>query len=218
MENKKDNLSILKGYNMLLLFAGSMLMYEPTRECVIDFWKNGLLKQLPVKSMNPRFVNAASQLKESVEDRSLSINDLQDDYKRLFLSGEGTLVPVKESGYKETSYAHMQTNTKNVSEFYNSYGWVSRSRVQMADDHLGIEILFLTRLIENYMSYEDIPCRNEMRNEIRRFIGQHLLTWIPFWNEKIQEHANTLCYKGIGTLIHACIEDIDNVLAMPDTD
>ena len=110
MENREDNHSILKGYNMLLLFAGSMLMYEPTRECVVDFWKNGLLKQLPVKSMNPRFVNAASLLKESVEDKTLSIKDLRDDYNRLFPSDEKPLVPVKESVYKE--YRTTETTKK----------------------------------------------------------------------------------------------------------
>lgn len=212
MENKDDN-NILKAYNMLLLFAGSMVLYEPTKECVVDFWKNGLLKQLPVKSRNPRFINAASQLKESVESANLCVDDLQNDYRRLFPSN--SLVPVKESGYRNNSFAETYKKP-DVSVFYDAYGWVSKLRSKEADDHLAIEILFLTRLVEKYLSLDDEPCRIEMGKEIRRFIDQHLLSWIPQWNEKVQEHANTICYKGIGTLIEACIEDISNVLSLSE--
>ena len=51
MNNQENN--ILKGYNMLLYFAGSMIMYEPSEECIVDFWTNGVLKKLPVSSSNP---------------------------------------------------------------------------------------------------------------------------------------------------------------------
>ncbi|MBP1667108.1 MAG: hypothetical protein H6Q23_1968, partial [Bacteroidetes bacterium] len=69
IDNNRKNL--LKAYNMLLYFAGSMIMKEPTEECVIDFWTNGNLKKLPVKSSNPRFIKAASILRESCEDKVL---------------------------------------------------------------------------------------------------------------------------------------------------
>ena len=52
----------------------------------------------------------------------------------------------------------------------------------------------------------------EMRNEIRRFIKQHILSWIPEWNNRMQEYAGTLCYKGIATLIYACCEDIYDLM------
>jgi TorA maturation chaperone TorD len=215
MENKDDNQGVLKGYNMLLYFAGSMVMYEPTQECVVDFWKKGVLKQLPVKSMNPLFINAASQLRESCEDVSLCLNNLQKDYKRLFASDGASIVPSKGSVYTGGQNSGVFKKPENVSEFYDSYGWVSKLRGRMDDDHLGIELLFLTRMIDKYLVLDDEPCRKEMRNEIRRFIDTHLLTWLPRWNELMQEHASTLCYKGIGTLIHACVEDIKNLLSVP---
>jgi TorA maturation chaperone TorD len=68
-------------------------------------------------------------------------------------------------------------------------------------------------LIERYLILEDDACRIEMRNEIQRFINQHILIWLPQWNEHIQEHAMTLCYKGIGNLIYASLEDIISVLS-----
>ncbi|MCX6259712.1 MAG: hypothetical protein NTY95_02595 [Bacteroidia bacterium] len=68
---QKDQNALLKGYNMLLYFAGSMIMYEPVEECVVDFWSKGILKALPVKSNNTRFNTASSQLRESCKDKTL---------------------------------------------------------------------------------------------------------------------------------------------------
>ena len=73
---------------MLLYFAGSMIMYEPAEECVVDFWSKGILKALPVKSSNPRFFEAASQLRESCRDKTICRRMLQEDFNRLF-SGSG---------------------------------------------------------------------------------------------------------------------------------
>src|SRR5512133_3127858 len=139
METKEDN-NVLKAYNMLLLFAGSMVLYEPTKECVVDFWKNGLLKQLPVNSRNPRFINAASQLKESVESVHLCIDDLQNDYRRLFPVNHNSFVPVRESVYRKKEMPD-SWQMEEVSAFYDAYGWVSKLRSKEDDDHLAIEIL-----------------------------------------------------------------------------
>jgi TorA maturation chaperone TorD len=208
IDNTQNNL--LKAYNMLLYFAGSMIMKEPTEECVIDFWTNGSLKKLPVRSSNPRFINAASILRQSCEDKDLCKTMLNEDHSRLFDEGGLQHVPARESDYlinvSEKYY-------ESPEEFYRSYGWQPESKSDIPADHIGIELLFLTRLTDKYMQLDDEPSCREMRKEIRRFIENHLLSWIPQWNENIQENAHTLCYKGIGTLIFACVEDIYAILS-----
>ncbi|MFA5819831.1 MAG: molecular chaperone TorD family protein [Bacteroidales bacterium] len=199
--------NILKGYNMLLYFAGSMIMHEPSEECVADFWKNGILKNLPVSSSNPKFIKAASQLRDSCIDKTICVKILREDYVRLFARKELTLAPAYESLYRINGQHNSSHPSESVTEFYNSYGWESKFKGKIKDDHLGIELLFLTILIEKYMVLDD-ACRGEMRKEIRRFIDHHILSWIPEWNKKVQDHSNTLCFKGIGTLILACSEDI----------
>ena len=81
---KDQENNILKGYNMLLYFAGSMIMYEPSEECIMDFWTKGNLKNLPVSSSNPNFIKAASQLRESCVDKNICGKMLREDYIRLF--------------------------------------------------------------------------------------------------------------------------------------
>ena len=69
-------------------------------------------------------------------------------------------------------------------------------------------ILFLTILLEKFLNLDDYACESEMQNEIRRYIHDHILSWIPQWNEDMIKYANTIGYKGISTLIYACVEDI----------
>jgi TorA maturation chaperone TorD len=208
MDSKSQQHNILKGYNMLLYFAGSMIMHEPSEECITDFWTNGILKNLPVSSSNPKFVKAASQLRYSCEDKTICGKVLREDFIRLFSRDVLPLAPAYESLYQNIVQHFSSYDSVSVTEFYNSYGWESKFKSKIKDDHLGIELLFLTILVEKYLVLDDDACRFEMRKEIRRFIDQHILSWVPEWNKKVQTHSNTLCFKGIGTLILACSEDI----------
>ena len=208
MDNKSPIHNILKSYNMLFYFAGSMIMHEPSEECIVDFWENGILKNLPVSSSNPNFVLAASQLRDSFSDKTRFGKLLHDDYIRLFASQAPALAPAYESQYRKDIFNTSGYHSSSVTEFYSSYGWESKFKGKIDDDHLGIELLFLTLLIDKYLVLDDEACRGEMRREIHRFINQHILSWIPEWNKKIQIHANTLSFKGIGNLILACSEDV----------
>lgn len=190
-------------------------MNEPEDECVIDFWTNGTLKRLPVSSSNPRFINAAALLRNSCADKSLCKKNLVEDYSRLFAAKDSSLAPAYASSYPTAGY-NGGRSLERLADFYNSYGWESKWRDKIHDDHLGIELLFLTRMVEKLMLIDDEPCYCEMKKEIRRFIEQHLLTWLPGWNKKINENANTLCYKGIATLIHACVEDLYGIFSYRD--
>ena len=99
MDNKSHNNNMLKGYNMLFYFAGSMIMHEPSEECIVDFWEKGILKNLPISSSNPNFVKAASQLRDSFSDKSIFGKLLHEDYLRLFNRQLPALAPAYESQY-----------------------------------------------------------------------------------------------------------------------
>lgn len=208
MDNKSQQHNILKGYNLLLYFAGSMIMQEPSQECITDFWERGILKNLPVSSSNPNFIKAASQLRDSCTDKTTCVKILRDDFKRLFAGQKHTFAPAYESLYQNNEQFKSSHHSASVTEFYNSYGWVSKFKSTIKDDHLAIELLFLTTLINKYLLFDDEACRSEMGKEIRRFIEYHILSWVTEWNKEVQIHSNTLCFKGICTLIIACSEDI----------
>ncbi|MGD0341073.1 MAG: molecular chaperone TorD family protein [Bacteroidales bacterium] len=204
MEYNRKN--ILKGYNLLLYFAGSMIMSEPTDECVVDFWTSGNLKRLPVSSSNPRFLKAASLLRDTCTDNVKCRQMLADDYFSLFSESGSLFAPARASCYL-AGRNNGSSVEKEISGFYNSYGWQPIKPGKPAD-HLGIELLFITNLVEKYLSFDDEPCCLEMKKEIRRFINDYVLSWVSAWNENVQKHAHTKCFKGICTLIYACAEDL----------
>jgi len=208
MDIKSHNHNILIGYNMLFYFAGSMIMHEPSEECIADFWEKGILKNLPVSSSNPNFVKAASQLRESIYDKTIFAREIHEDYLRLFNDRKTGMAAPFESLYQKDISDRSGYDSYNVTEFYNSYGWQSKFQGRIDDDHLGIELLFLTLLIDKYLILDDEACKGEMRIEIRRFINYHILSWVREWNNKVQSYANTLSFKGIGNLILSCSEDI----------
>jgi TorA maturation chaperone TorD len=212
MNSYKEERNLLKAYNMMLYFAGTMLMYEPNHECIRDFWNEGILKTLPVSSSNPRFMKAASQLRYSISNEDSAFLMMKEDYIALFDGRSGSHAPPYESVYRSKDHLMFDLQTYEVRDFYRSYGWESKFKNKIPDDHLSIELLFLTILIEKYLELDDHVCHIEMKNEIIRYINQHLLSWIPKWNEHIQQHASTLGYKGVGTLIHACVEDMSDLL------
>jgi len=209
MDNRDQNYNILKGYNLLLYFAGSMIMYEPNEECIVDFWQQGIIAKLPVSSSNPNFMKAAAQLRNSCIDKSQCLQRLREDYKKLFEGQGDPLAPAFESLY--TQKKESSENISDVADFYRAYGWTSKHKRKVQDDHLGVELLFLTLLVEKYLVLDDQVCVVEMRGEIRRFIEEHIFSWIKHWNSKMQEFSETLCYKGIATLIYACVEDIHSL-------
>jgi putative dimethyl sulfoxide reductase chaperone len=217
MRITSHNRDILKGYNMLFYFGGSMIMHEPSKDCITDFWEKGILKNLPVSSSNPNFITAAAQLKDSFADKTNFGKLLHEDYVRLFAKEVPALAPAYESLYPRDTFRSPNNNFSNVSEFYKSYGWESKFKGKIDDDHLGIELLFLTLLIDKYMVLDDEANEAEMSKEIRRFISHHILSWIYEWNTKIQFYSNTLAFKGIGNLILACTEDVFELFGQKST-
>lgn len=209
-EEEKENL--LKGYSMLLYFAGSMVMFEPVEECITDFWHNGILKKLPVSSRNPRFIEAASLLHESCDDPATCLKNLREDYLKLF-TGVGTmLAPPYESVILGNEHIIFDKPTLEVREFYRTYGWKSRFEGKIPDDHLGTEILFINLMVDKYLSLDDEACRREMRNEMLRFIERHPLKWIGTWHSMVEKHATTKCFRGVAKLLWASLEDITGIL------
>jgi TorA maturation chaperone TorD len=204
--------NILKAYNMLLYFAGTMIMWDPSIECIHDFWNEGILKKLPVSSRNPRFMIAAALLRESIDNDETTIKNMTDDFHSLFTLASGALVPQVESEFRIKNFMPHGTDIPDVLKFYESYGWKSKFKNHFPDDHLGVELLFLTLMTEKYLDFDDYACRYEMGNEIIRFINTHILSWVPLWNEAIQINAKTQSYKGIAALIVACCEDIYSIM------
>lgn len=213
-EQGKEDPNVLKGYMMMLYFSGTMIMFDPSRECIYDFWTKGILKALPVKSSNPEFIKAASILRESTCNTLNKQSLMQEDFRRLFGNAEKQLAPPFESWYRNMKGAEERRKlTDELIAIYDKYKWESSFRGRVPEDHLGVELLFLTYIAEKYAAsggYE----KTERGYEMIKFIDNHLLSWLPAWKEDVGRYAITHGYKGIASLLTASVEDIKSMTLM----
>ncbi|MEA1885719.1 MAG: molecular chaperone TorD family protein [Bacteroidota bacterium] len=205
--NEIDN-NFFTAYNMLLSFAGSFILYEPQRGCISELIEEDLFKKLPVESDNPRFIKAASYLRKINHEHPLNYDEIINDHLELF-GGKGKgLAPPYSSVYISKDYILNEPVSLEVRKIYHSYGWKSEFEGKIPDDHLGIEIQFISLLLQKYPELEDDICRNEIRKDLIKFIGTYMKPWINEWNRYVQENARSDLYKGIGYLIASGLEDI----------
>ena len=210
IENDPGN-NIIKGYSMLLSFAGTFVLHQPQIGCINDLAGSDIFKQLPVQSNNPDFLRASSYLRSLSKDSVIDYGLIMSDHKSLFGNKASSLAPPYESVYVSNN-RHLAEGQFEVTKIYESYAWISDSADKVQGDHIGIELQFLILLLEKYHEIEDGICKKELTNDLIKFIEKHLDTWIYSWNQRVQINAGSDFYKGIGFLIISCIKDLSHIL------
>lgn len=207
-----DNNNILKGYSMLLYFAGSLILNEPQENCINDLASSNIFRRMPLKSNNPDYIIATSFLYHINDTREIDYHEIKKDYLTLFGEKGKPLAPPYKSVYLSDGHLTNHKQAATLRHIYKTYGWHSPASGNIYADHLGIEVLFLNFLIEKYFDMDDGICKKEIKTDIKKFIKTHLVSWVSDWNRYIQINASSNLYKGIGYLINACITDLYSLI------
>jgi TorA maturation chaperone TorD len=205
---EENNSDILKGYSMLLYFAGSFILNEPSEECIRDLVAEDIFKKMPVSSNNPNYVLASSFLNQLNSNNKIAYDAILADHLNLFGGSGESMAPPYESYYRSREHLLNQQQAMEVRNIYRSYGWKSSAEGNIPDDHLGIEIQFLNLMLEKYIAIEDNACHRELQKDIKKFIDNHIKPWIRDWNADIQQKAISDFYRGVGYLVVACTQDV----------
>lgn len=205
---EENNGDILKGYSMLLYFAGSFILNEPTEDCIKDLVADNLFKKMPISSNNPNYILASSFLNNLNSTKNIAYDAILADHLNLFGGSGLSQAPPYESYYRSKEYLLNQKQAIEVKNIYRSYGWQSSVEGQIPGDHIGIEIQFLNLMLEKYDELEDNVCHMELQKDIKKFIEIHIQTWIREWNNDVQQNAISDFYKGVGYLVVACTQDV----------
>jgi TorA maturation chaperone TorD len=122
------------------------------------------------------------------QDFSLDFTDtiekITEDFEALFAYPGGSLQPVESLFAPLLGIAY-----SDVNDFYASAGLIIADHVDMASDHLSLELLFMSYLIEN----------NKTAVE-QIFLEQHLMNWVPYYCDMIAKQAKTLFYREIANI------------------
>ena len=72
----------------------------------------------------------------------------------------------------------------------------------LVPDHLGLELLFMSYLIDNMRVYEQ-----------KKFLEEHLRGWVPRYCDEVREHAATVFYRELAHLVGEFIESESELLS-----
>lgn len=210
--SENDNTNIFTAYNMLLSFTGSFILYEPQQGCINDLVEQDMLKSLPLESDNPKFILGASYLGKINTEGLFDYDEIINDHLELFGGKGRAYAPPYGSVYMSKDHIMNDKSSTEVRKIYKAYGWQSTMEGTVPADHLGIELQFIILLLSKYPELEDDVCRQEISNDLVKFIDKYISPWINDWNRNIQEHSVSNFYKGIGYLTVACIEDVYSLM------
>lgn len=133
---------------------------------------------------------------------------LQDDYLRLFIGLGHVLAPMWESVYFSEKKLMFQESTLQVREWYARFGVQAERINNEPDDHIGLEMLFISHLASlslQAIEQDDQNKLNEVLQAQRDFLTQHLLRWGSVWAKLVKQNANTDFYRGIAHLTHGAL-------------
>lgn len=114
------------------------------------------------------------------------------DFRHLFHEHGGHLRPFESLynyplGEKPALWSRV---TGEVQDFYRSAGIMVDEEIDLAPDHLSIELLFMSYLVERGLTEEQ-----------KRFLNEHLLVWVPLFCDELRQHAVTGFYREVADLL-----------------
>lgn len=131
------------------------------------------------------------------------LNDLRADYTQLFIGAGKVKAAPWESVYFSEDRLLFQEQTVQVRRWYQQFGLQVQRLNQEPDDHLGLEMAFLAHLAQIGLSALEQgheAALDQVLSAQRDFLAEHPLRWAADWNDRVQQHARTDFYRGIGRL------------------
>lgn len=180
-----------------------------------------LLRQLK----GQEFVSALSDLRIELDLDFLKrteeelLWDLSVEYTRLFL-GPGQHISPHESVHRKGEEGLLWgETTAKVKRFIETSGLKYRSAWKGIPDHISVELEFMQRLIQyeaDSWQRKDYPRAIRSLQLQRRFIGGHLLQWIPSFSGLVIREARSDFYRQMAELTEEYIifeaERIDDLI------
>lgn len=129
-------------------------------------------------------------IKEDLElDSKESEHDILADFDDLFVYPGGKLPPL------ESLHAEGKNITESVTRAYYSAGLTFEEEYELVPDHISLEFLFMSYLI-------DINNR-ELQG---KFLEEHIANWVPYYCDAVSKQANTLFYREIAGIARDFVE------------
>lgn len=141
-------------------------------------------------------LRASAQADESVEV-------VRRDYNRLFFGPEPMIAPPYESVHLSQERLVFERETLQVRAAYAEFGLAAPRLNREPDDHIALELSFLSTLCVRAMDLldanDDASAAHHLAG-VRTFLAEHLLVWGPTCFDQAADGATTSFYQGVARL------------------
>ena len=173
---------------------------------VLDDWPLGAdqetvrgLRALRVGAMTPR-------------------GELVVDHRDLFEGPDHVLACPYESVYLSDEHLTFEQETRNVRGFYQRFGLQAPSLGTEPDDHIGLELSFISSLCVlglDAIEASDPDAETAMIASVGDFLEQHLLRWVDDCLDRVVQNATTDFYRGLGHLTRGTVRQLQATFTTP---
>lgn len=150
---------------------------------------------------------AAARLVESPAFAE-AVAELRREWLRLFVGLGTPEASCLESFYVEPNSHMFGKNVIAVREAYRRPGLEIERLHREPDDHLGLMLGFLSRLMaEEREAVEagDMQQGAALADEQDAFLTEHVLPWLAPWRYAVEKYARTDYYRGVGAFVFGLI-------------
>lgn len=145
-----------------------------------------------------------------------TLEQVKDEYTRLFLGPEELVAPPWESVYVSKEPLLFQRNTLEVRKRYRSFGFIPAEYPHVADDHLALELDFmgcLSEMANKACTQGEIEEAKRLLRGQKNFMNEHLLNWVPDFAQRIQKSRTKIFYPNTAVLASEFLKKTDQAIS-----
>lgn len=130
--------------------------------------------------------------------------EVRSDFTRLFVGPRKKLAPPWESVYRSPARLVMQEHEREVVRAYAEQRVGFEGMGGVPADHVALELQFCAWLLDH-------P-KPATRAALRRFLAEHLLTWVPLFAADVERQAKTELWRAAArALTGLCAHETESV-------
>lgn len=193
----------------------SRLFLEPVDQALITALRDGsVLADWPLEA-DEHTVRGLDALRAGA---TTSLDLLLVDRRDLFEGPDHVLACPYESVYLSEEHLTFEAQTLDVRAFYNRFGVQAPALGNEPDDHIGLELSFISHLCVlglDAIESGDADAETAVIASIADFLDQHLLLWVTDCLDLVVEHATTDFYRGLGHLTRGTVRQLQATFQVP---
>ena len=193
----------------------SRLFLQPVDQSLITMLRDGpVLDDWPL-ARDDDTVRGLESLRDGT---TTPLDVLLVDHRDLFEGPDHVLACPYESVYLSDDHLTFEEQTLDVRAFYNRFGLQAPSVGKEPDDHIGLELSFISHLCVlglDAIEASDPDAETAMIASVGDFLDLHLLRWVDDCLDRVVEHATTDFYLGLGHLTRGTVRQLHATFQAP---